>query len=81
MTRPLSEPEVAEAYEANTGRVIIERFEHLDPVAMPGVLVAGHAPFAWGADAAESVKNAVALESVAAMALDTLQLAGNGPAA
>ena len=79
VTRPLSEAEVSEAYEANTGRVIIERFEGLDPVATPAVLVAGHAPFAWGGDAAESVKNAVALESVAAMALDTLQLAPDGP--
>ena len=47
------------AYEAETGRVIVERFAELDPVAMPAVLVAGHAPFAWGKDAAEVVANAV----------------------
>lgn len=72
VTRPLSEKEVDDGYEAHTGDVILERFEDLDPVTTPGVLVAGHAPFAWGHDAAEAVKNAVALEAVAAMALDTL---------
>jgi L-ribulose-5-phosphate 4-epimerase len=52
----------------------VERFQHLDPLAVPGVLVASHAPFAWGKNAAESVKNAVALEAVADMALGTLAL-------
>jgi len=71
VTRPLTEAEVAEGYEANTGKVIVERFADLDPLAMPGVLVAGHAPFAWGPGVAESVKNAVALEAVARMAITT----------
>jgi len=71
VTRPLSKSEVAQAYEANTGEVIVERFATLDPLAVPGVLVAGHAPFAWGASVAESVKNAVALEAVAQMAITT----------
>jgi L-ribulose-5-phosphate 4-epimerase len=75
VTRLLTAEEIDGGYEINTGRVIIERFASLDPVAMPGVLVASHAPFAWGKDAADSVKNAVALEAVAAMALDTLALA------
>ncbi len=80
VTRPLSAPEIEEAYELNTGRVIVERFGKLDPLAVPGVLVASHAPFAWGKDAAESVKNAVALEAVADMALGTLALEpGMGP--
>jgi L-ribulose-5-phosphate 4-epimerase len=47
VTRPLTEREVDEAYEANTGLVIVERFRDLDTAAMPAVLVAGHAPFAW----------------------------------
>lgn len=76
-TRPLSKREVDEAYELETGRVIVERFEKLEPLAMPAVLVAGHAPFAWGKDAPESVKNAVALEAVAAMALGVLQINQN----
>jgi L-ribulose-5-phosphate 4-epimerase len=79
VTRPLSDQEVEEAYEANTGQVIVERFTGLDPLAMPAVLVAGHGPFTWGKDAAESVKNAVALEAVAEMALGTRQIRPDGP--
>jgi L-ribulose-5-phosphate 4-epimerase len=79
VTRPLSQPEVEEAYEANTGQVIIERFAELDPAAMPAVLVAGHGPFAWGKNAAESVKNAVALEAIAEMALGTRQIRPDCP--
>jgi L-ribulose-5-phosphate 4-epimerase len=75
VTRFLSEEEVESAYEQNTGKVIIERFKGLDPVAMPAVLVAGHAPFCWGQDAHEAVRNAVILESVAKMAFGTLHLA------
>jgi len=74
VTRPLTTDEIDEAYELNTGRVIVERFAGLDPRAMPAVLVPSHAPFTWGEDAAESVKNAIALEAVAAMALDALAL-------
>ncbi|HEX6962984.1 MAG TPA: L-ribulose-5-phosphate 4-epimerase [Lacipirellula sp.] len=79
VTRQLTEREVDEAYELNTGRVIVECFAKLDPVAMPAVLVAGHAPFTWGKDAAESVKNAVALEASAAMAIDTYLLNPGAP--
>ena len=75
VTRLLTAEEINTGYEINTGRVIVERFTDLDPAAMPGVLGASHAPFAWGKDAADSVKNAVALEAVAAMAIDTLALA------
>ncbi|RIK81371.1 MAG: L-ribulose-5-phosphate 4-epimerase [Planctomycetota bacterium] len=74
VTRPLLQHEINEAYELNTGKVIVERFQGLDPAAIPAVLVAGHAPFAWGADPHDSVMNAVALEAVAAMAIDTLLL-------
>ncbi len=79
VTRPLTTREVDEAYEANTGHVIVERFKDLDPLAMPAVLVAGHAPFTWGKTVAESVQNAVALEAVAAMMLATLQLRSDAP--
>jgi L-ribulose-5-phosphate 4-epimerase len=74
VTRPLAERKVEQAYELNTGRVIVERFADLDPVAMPAVLLPGHAPFTWGKDADDAVTNAAALEAVAAMALDTLLL-------
>lgn len=79
VTRPLTANEVEEAYEANTGVVIVDRFAELDPVAMPGVLVAGHAPFTWGPTAAKSVENAVALEAVAEMALGSKQIAAVPP--
>lgn len=79
VTRPLSPEEVAEDYEAYTGRVIVERFGDLDPAAVPAVLVAGHGPFTWGADAAESVRNAVALEAVAEMALATRIIDSSAP--
>jgi L-ribulose-5-phosphate 4-epimerase len=75
-TRPLTQMEINQAYELETGNVIIEKFrsEGLDPVAMPGVLVASHAPFAWGKDAHQAVHNAVVLEEVAKMALHSFQL-------
>jgi L-ribulose-5-phosphate 4-epimerase len=79
VTPPLVQAEVEEAYEANTGRVIIERFADLDPAAMPAVLVAGHGPFTWGKNAADAVKNAVALEAVAEMAIGTRQICPDGP--
>jgi len=79
VTRPLSPEEVESAYEANTGRVIAERFGELDPLEMPAVLVAGHAPFTWGRNAAEAVKNAVALEAVAEMAIVTMAIRADAP--
>jgi L-ribulose-5-phosphate 4-epimerase len=74
VTRFLTQEEVQTGYEVNTGSVIVERFAQLDVVALPAVLVAGHAPFTWGKDAADSAKNALALERVAQMALGTMQL-------
>lgn len=74
LTRPLTADEIEVAYEANTGDVIIERFAGLDPLAMPAVLVASHAPFAWGTTVSAAVQNAVALEAVAEMGIATLAL-------
>ena len=80
VTRQLTPEEVGEEYERNTGAVIIERFAGLDPLAVPAALVAGHAPFAWGCSAADAVSNALALEAVAGMALDSLRLEPELPA-
>lgn len=76
VTRRLTEREIDDAYEHNTGVVIDECFrEHgLDPLAVPGVLVAGHGPFAWGRAPDHAVENAIALEATARMALDTLRI-------
>ena len=73
-TRQLTREEVEEAYEKNTGTVIIEAFEGIDPKAVPGVVVRGHGPFAWGKDAAEAVHNAVVMERAAEMACRTEML-------
>jgi L-ribulose-5-phosphate 4-epimerase len=74
VTRPLRKAEVEGDYEIETGKVIVERFAGLDPAAMPAVLVAGHGPFVWGRTPEEAVRNAIALEYVAGMALATLRL-------
>ncbi len=78
-TRELTEKEVKGAYEANTGLVIIETIKKrgYDPMAIPGINVKNHGPFAWGKDAAGSVFNAVVMEKVADMALRTLALNPN----
>jgi L-ribulose-5-phosphate 4-epimerase len=81
LTRPLVAEEVAEAYELNTGKVIVERFRDADFAAQPGVLVAGHAPFTWGETPAKVVANAVALEAMAKMARLTEQIAKSSPVA
>lgn len=67
-TRLMTQQEVEGEYEKETGNLIVERFEGLNPVHIPGVLVANHGPFAWGKDAADAVYNAVVMEQVARMA-------------
>ncbi len=76
ITEPLTVTEVSSGYVRNTGAVIIRRFrsEDLDPVAVPGVLVAGHAPFAWGKTPAEAVEHADVLEYIARLAFRTTLL-------
>jgi len=73
-TRELTQQEVEEEYERNTGKAIVERFKTLKPLEMPAVLAANHGPFTWGKDAESAVCNAVALEAVAQMALASLTL-------
>jgi L-ribulose-5-phosphate 4-epimerase len=74
-TRPLRAAEIRGEYEVNTGRVIVERFARLDPVAFPGVLVASHGPFTWGGTPGAAVDSAVVLEFLARMASETLRIA------
>jgi L-ribulose-5-phosphate 4-epimerase len=78
-TRKLTEAEVKTAYEVETGNVIVEGFQGLDPAAIPGVIVSGHAPFAWGKDVHEAMHNAVVLEEVAKMAFRTEVLGNKKP--
>ena len=74
--RSLTEQEIKEAYELNTGLVIIETLDGLglDPIEMPAMLCKNHGVFTWGKDAADAVHNAVVLEEVAKMAMWTEQL-------
>ena len=74
VARALTEAEVEQDYEGHTGNVIVERFLNLDPVAVPGVLVAHHAPFTWGPSVGKALENSVALEACAEMAIGTLSL-------
>ena len=74
VARFLRESEVAGEYEANTGHAVVERFRGLVPVATPGVLLPGHAPFTWGATPTDAVENMALLEKIARLAFDTLLL-------
>lgn len=76
VSRSLTRDEVQEAYEKNTGRVIVETVKETGkpPLAVPGVLVRNHGPFTWGKDPEEAVYHSVVLEEVAEMAWKTLQM-------
>ena len=76
VTAPLTAEEVEEDYVRNTGAVIVRHFRefNLDPVAVPGVLVAGHAPFTWGKNAAAAVESADVLEYIARLAFRSVLL-------
>ena len=67
-TRPLSRQEVGGEYELETGNVIAAALTGIDPLHMPGILVAQHGPFCWGSTPEQAVHNAVVLEEVAKMA-------------
>ena len=71
-TRDLTEAEISEAYEWNTGKVIDEAVR--DFIAVPGIIVKNHGVFTWGETAEKAVENAITLEEVAKMAFLTEQL-------
>ena len=73
-TRLMTPEEIAGEYEKETGNVIVETFQKMDPAAIPAVLVHSHGPFTWGKDAAEAVHNAVVLEEIAFMNFHALRL-------
>lgn len=70
-TRHLTQEEITSAYERNTGKVIVETFQqrHIDPLAVPAVLVCKHGPFAWGSSTKKAVENALVLDETSHMAL------------
>ena len=77
-SRKLTDEEIKINYEENTGRVIVEVFKEVDPMAVPSVLVNSHGPFCWGTDAGNAVYNAVALEEIARIAFYTESLGKKG---
>jgi len=84
-TRQMTKQEIDDEYEKNTGKVIIERFEGIDPDVVPAALVYSHGPFTWGKNANEAVHNAVVLEEIAFMAWHDIMmfasLSSNNPPA
>jgi len=77
VTEELSQEEIKGDFEVNTGKLIVRRFEFMNPEEMPAVLVANHGPFTWGKKPAEAVEAAVVLEQVALIAAGTLNINPN----
>ena len=77
--RDLTQQEIDEDYEANTGAVIMETFRQrgVNPSYVPAVVCRSHGPFTWGKDAAQAVYHSVVLEEVAKMAILTRQVHGD----
>ncbi len=73
-TRKMTQEEIGGSYELETGNVIIETFQGMEPMDIPGVLVHSHGPFAWGKDPLNAVHNAVVMEEVAFMDWHTMLL-------
>jgi L-ribulose-5-phosphate 4-epimerase len=74
VTDVMTREEITSAYEKNTGDVIVRAFQGIDYSAIPAVLVANHASFAWGPNAETAAHNAVVLEAVARMAYFTVAI-------
>ncbi|MGB7188739.1 MAG: L-ribulose-5-phosphate 4-epimerase [Acidobacteriaceae bacterium] len=74
VTEELTDEEIGGDYVLNTGVAITRRFGNLDPAAVPGVLVRGHAPFVWGKTPMDAAHNAVVLEAIARMGYMTATL-------
>jgi len=74
VTGDLTQDEIEGDYVLNTGKAIVRRFQGIDPLSVPAVLVAGHAPFTWGTTAMSAAHHAALLETVARMAYHTVTL-------
>jgi L-ribulose-5-phosphate 4-epimerase len=77
ITKQLTDEQINNDYELNTGKVIIQRYKDINPLAMPAVLVACHGPFTWGKTPMASVESAIVLEEVAKIAAGTLAINPN----
>lgn len=74
VTDSMTDKEIEQGYEENTGHVIARAFRNIDPIEVPAVLVANHAPFTWGLTVGEAAQNAVILEAVAKLAHLSIQI-------
>ncbi len=75
-TRSLSEEEIKNDYEKNTGLVIVEMFNKkgIDPLDIGAAIVANHGPFSWGISSGKAVENAAVMEYAAEMAYISMQI-------
>ncbi len=78
-TRLLTDEEIKNDYEINTGKVIVEKLGTVNPLTIPSVLVNSHGPFCWGTDPDNAVYNAVSLEEISKMAFYTILLGKSEP--
>jgi L-ribulose-5-phosphate 4-epimerase len=78
-TRSLTDNEIMDDYEVNTGNIIVQAMASVDPLTLPSVLVNGHGPFCWGKNPEDALYNAVALEEIARMAFYTVLLGKTEP--
>ena len=74
IAQQLTDDELKNDYELNTGKIIVRRFAGIDPLSMPAVLVASHGPFTWGKTPMASVEAALVLDEVAKIAIGTLMI-------
>jgi L-ribulose-5-phosphate 4-epimerase len=74
VTAEMTDKEIAEGYEENTGYAIVRTLKRTTASATPGVLVANHGPFTWGEDPEAAAHHAVILEAIARMAYLTLDI-------
>jgi L-ribulose-5-phosphate 4-epimerase len=74
VTDSMTDKEIEQGYEENTGHVIARAFRNIDPIEVPAVLVANHAPFTWGLTVGEAAQNAVILETAAKLAHLSIQI-------
>ncbi len=79
VTREMTIDETVVNYEEQTGQVIVETFQHLNPDQVPAVLVANHGPFSWGMTPQKAVFHAVIAEFLAKMQIHAIQLNPDAP--
>jgi len=75
-TRALTDEEIVDDYETNTGKVIVEtiRTNGYLPLSMPGILVRNHGPFTWGKDSVQAAFHSEVLEKLAEINIKTMML-------